>query len=124
MNECHSKKGLNFPFPHFLEQLVWNCLLRQMKLNKEMRVRPDRTRGVTRTCAHRYSSLATRPIGSDSGLLGNVLLQMFLVVENSAIPLGHRSLLANPNLLRHLVNQPEVVANEHQSTLEVIDSFR
>uniref|UniRef100_A0A2M3ZL73 Uncharacterized protein n=1 Tax=Anopheles braziliensis TaxID=58242 RepID=A0A2M3ZL73_9DIPT len=58
-----------------------------------------------------------------SCLLGNVLLQMLLVVKDATVPFRHRALLAHPDLFGHLIDQPEVVTNEHQATLEIVDRF-
>jgi len=35
-------------------------------------------------------------------LRGDFVLQMILVIQNTALPFGHRLLFANPNLLSHL----------------------
>uniref|UniRef100_A0A182MUR6 ELYS-like domain-containing protein n=1 Tax=Anopheles culicifacies TaxID=139723 RepID=A0A182MUR6_9DIPT len=45
-------------------------------------------------------------------------------IENVTVPLGDRTLLAHPDLFRHLVNQSEIVTNEHQATLEIVNGFR
>lgn len=47
---------------------------------------------------------------------------MVLVRNDVAGPLLDRTLVAHPNLIRHLLQQPEVVRNEDHAALELLDA--
>jgi len=64
----------------------------------------------------------TVSVGSSLDRLEAVeLAQVVLVLENVAGPLLNLAVLAHPNLLGHLADEAEVVADEHDATLEQVE---
>mmetsp|Transcript_51583 Transcript_51583/g.121022 ORF Transcript_51583/g.121022 Transcript_51583/m.121022 type:complete len:282 (+) Transcript_51583:397-1242(+) len=57
-------------------------------------------------------------------LLLHVLVELFLVLEDVALPDLDLLVLAQPHLARHLPDQPEVVRDQHQPALERVDRLR
>mmetsp|Transcript_32749 Transcript_32749/g.83666 ORF Transcript_32749/g.83666 Transcript_32749/m.83666 type:complete len:262 (-) Transcript_32749:1342-2127(-) len=78
-----------------------------------------------------YISLEMRTDHSSLQVLNHALhilevdaQQVLLIVADVALPFLYGLVVAHPNLVRYLVNQAEVVADQHQPAVEALDGLR
>ena len=58
------------------------------------------------------------------GVACNFSFEQGLVGQDVALPLGHRLILAHPDLVGHLIDETKVVADEYEAALEAVERVR